>query len=82
MGSYGINNWFNFVKEIDSSKLAFQWLIDNQNSDGSWYAKYNDIRPIEKNKPTHFGPYISVATLHFYKSFLNKEFLGGALANN
>lgn len=65
----------NFVKEIDSSKLAFQWLIDNQNSDGSWYAKYNDIRPIEKNKPTHFGPYISVAALHFYKSFLNKEFL-------
>ena len=37
----------NFVKEIHSSKLAFQWLIDNQNSDGSWYAKYNDIRPIE-----------------------------------
>ena len=65
----------NFVKEINSSKLAFQWLIDNQNSDGSWYAKYNDIRPIEKNKPTHFGPYISVAALHFYKSFLNKEFL-------
>ena len=65
----------NFVKEIDSSKLAFQWLIDNQNSDGSWYAKYNDIEPIEKNKPTHFGPYISVAALHFYKSFLNKEFL-------
>ena len=33
------------------------------------------IEPIEKNKPTHFGPYISVAALHFYKSFLNKEFL-------
>ena len=65
----------NFVKEIDSSKLAFQWLIKNQNPDGSWFAKYNDNLPIEKNKPTHFGPYIAVAALHFYKTFLNKEYL-------
>ena len=65
----------NFIKEMDSSKLAFQWLIENQNLDGSWYAKYNNCRPIQKNKPTHFGPYISVAALHFYKTFLNKGYL-------
>tara|TARA_B100001175_G_scaffold51283_1_gene40530 strand:+ start:8853 stop:9902 length:1050 start_codon:yes stop_codon:yes gene_type:complete len=65
----------NFVKEIDSSKLAFQWLIDNQNSDGSWFAKYDDNKSLQKNKPTHFGPYISVAALHFYKTFANKEYL-------
>ena len=65
----------NFSKELNSSKLAFKWLIDNQNSDGSWFSKYEDEKPIEKNKPTHFGPYISVAALHFYKIFADKKYL-------
>ena len=30
---------------------------------------------MEKNKSTHFGAYISVAALHFYKIFEDKEFL-------
>ena len=65
----------NFSKEHEASKLAFLWLIKNQNSDGSWFAKYKNEIPIEKNKPTHFGPYISVAALHFYKIFQDKDFL-------
>ena len=65
----------NFVNEKESSKLAFEWLIKNQNTDGSWFSKYNDTDPLEKNKSTHFGPYISVAALHFYKIFEDKEFL-------
>jgi len=65
----------NFADEIEASKLAFSWLIKNQNHDGSWYSKYHDGVPIEKNKPSHFGPYIAVAALHFYKTFSNKEFL-------
>ena len=43
--SFGLN----FSKELNSSKLAFKWLIDNQNSDGSWFSKYEDEKPIEKN---------------------------------
>ena len=65
----------NFANEKESSKLAFEWLIKNQNTDGSWFSKYNDSHPLEKNKSTHFGPYISVAALHFYKIFEDKEFL-------
>ena len=65
----------NFSKEYEASKLAFLWLIKNQNPDGSWFAKYKNEIPIEKNKPTHFGPYISVAALHFYKIFQDKDFL-------
>ena len=65
----------NFANEYESSKLAFNWLIKNQNQDGSWFSKYMDEIPIEKNKPTHFAPYISVAALHFYKIFLDKEYL-------
>ena len=65
----------NFVKENEASKKAFNWLVKNQNEDGSWFAKYKNNIPIEKNKPTHFGPYISVAALHFYKIFNDKNFL-------
>ena len=65
----------NFANEYESSKLAFDWLIKNQNQDGSWFSKYMDDIPIEKNKPTHFAPYISVAALHFYKIFSDKEYL-------
>ena len=66
----------NFVKENESSKRAFNWLVKNQNEDGSWFAKYKENFPVEKNKPTHFGPYISVAALHYYKIFNDKDFLG------
>ena len=65
----------NFANEYESSKLAFDWLIKNQNQDGSWFSKYMDDIPIQKNKPTHFAPYISVASLHFYKIFSDKEYL-------
>ena len=65
----------NFVKENESSKRAFNWLVKNQNEDGSWFAKYKHNIPVEKNKPTHFGPYISVAALHYYKIFNDKDFL-------
>ena len=39
----------NIYKDIEASKSAFNWLIENQNSDGSWYAKYHDKNAIEKN---------------------------------
>ena len=53
----------NFLKDKESSDLAFKWLKNNQNKDGSWYAKYSNNDPIELNKPTHFGSYISVVGL-------------------
>ena len=63
----------NFLNDKESSDLAFKWLTNNQNKDGSWYAKYSNNDPIELNKPTHFGPYISVAALHYYKIFSDKD---------
>ena len=63
----------NFLKDKESSDLAFKWLKNNQNKDGSWYAKYFNNDPIELNKPTHFGPYISVAALHYFKIFSDKD---------
>ena len=64
----------NIYKDIEASKSGFNWLIEHQNSDGSWYAKYHDKSVIEKNKPTHFSPYIAVAALHFFKIFNDINF--------
>ena len=63
----------NFLKDKESADLAFDWLKNNQNADGSWYSKYLDEKPIELNKPTHYSPYISVAALHHYKIFSDKK---------
>tara|TARA_B100000575_G_C23066922_1_gene614390 strand:+ start:95 stop:1144 length:1050 start_codon:yes stop_codon:yes gene_type:complete len=65
----------NFGHEKQSSILAFDWLFRNQNQDGSWFAKYYKDKPLEKNKPTHFSPYIAVAALHFYKIFNDEKYL-------
>ena len=40
----------NFLEDKESADLGFQWLKNNQNSDGSWYSKYLDNKPIELNK--------------------------------
>ena len=63
----------NFLQDKESADLAFDWLKNNQNADGSWYSKYLDEKPIELNKPTHYSPYISVAALHHYKIFSDKK---------
>ena len=65
----------NIYKDIEASKSAFNWLTHHQNSDGSWYAKYYKRDAIEKNKPTHFSPYIAVAALHFFRIFNDINFL-------
>ena len=65
----------NIYKDIEASKSAFNWLVDYQNNDGSWYAKYYDKYTKERNKPTHFSPYIAVAALHFFKIFNDINFL-------
>ena len=65
----------NIYKDIEASKSAFNWLTHHQNSDGSWYAKYYKTDAIEKNKPTHFSPYIAVAALHFFRIFNDINFL-------
>ena len=65
----------NIYKDIEASKSAFNWLTHHQNSDGSWYAKYYKRDAIEKNKPTHFSPYIAVAALHFFRIFKDINFL-------
>tara|TARA_B100001027_G_scaffold22299_1_gene13141 strand:+ start:3385 stop:4428 length:1044 start_codon:yes stop_codon:yes gene_type:complete len=50
---------------------GFNWMISNQNVDGSWYNLYDDQKPIELNKQTNHSSYLAVAAWHFF--LLNKD---------
>ena len=45
---------------------GLNWMVSNQNQDGSWYSLYQDEKPLEFNKQTNYAAYIAVATWHFY----------------
>ena len=45
---------------------GLDWMVSNQNQDGSWYNLYQDEKPLELNKQTNYATYISVAVWHFY----------------
>jgi len=55
----------------DQALKGFDWMIANQNEDGSWYNLYKDKDPLELNKQTNYASYIAVAAWHFY--LLNNE---------
>ena len=55
----------------DQALKGFDWMIANQNEDGSWYNLYIDEDPLELNKQTNYASYIAVAVWHFY--LLNNE---------
>jgi hypothetical protein len=54
-----------------AAKLAYRWLAERQNSDGSWYANYADTaegaaEPTDKTKDANFTAYLSVGVLHHW----------------
>ena len=51
---------------LEGAKLGFNWLIANQNQDGSWYSEFIDDKAIQTNKQTHFSCYMSTGLLHYY----------------
>ena len=51
---------------IDQALKGLNWMVANQNQDGSWYNLYRDEKPLELNKQTNYASYIAVAVWHFY----------------
>ena len=45
---------------------GLNWMIANQNEDGSWYNLYQNEEPLELNKQSNYSSYIAVAVWHFY----------------
>ncbi len=58
------------------SILAYQWLKNNQESDGAWFSSYHD-KDDDKNKrkETNFVSYIACGMWHHYLNYKDKNFL-------
>ena len=51
---------------FEESRLAFQWLAANQNSDGSWFSSYRNGVPEDRTSESHMACYIAVGLFHTY----------------
>jgi len=49
---------------FEASCLAFDWLKNIQNPDGSWYSSYINGDPGDRTCETHMAAYISVGLFH------------------
>jgi Prenyltransferase and squalene oxidase repeat len=54
-----------------AAELAYRWLADRQNADGSWYANYADTpggagAPTDKTKDANFTAYLAVGVYHHW----------------
>jgi len=59
----------------DSSKRAFEWLVKNQNSNGSWYSSYIKGIPEDRTMETNMTAYIATGLLHTWLVTRDTSFL-------
>ena len=57
------------------ARRAFQWLQQQQLSDGSWYAAYKNGKAIDFTRETHHAAYIAVGLYHYYLITADKDFV-------
>lgn len=66
--------------EYAAAQRAYEWLVQEQLSDGSWWANYLDDQPVDKNhRETNFIAYIATGIWHYFlvtgdESFLHRFF--------
>lgn len=61
--------------KIKEARKAFDWMIENQLSDGSWYASYINGEPDDKTHDTNMSSYIAAGAYHHYLITQDIEFL-------
>ncbi len=64
-----------FSGHFRESRLAYEWMHDRQNPDGSWYFSYHDDRPQDLTKDTNFSTYIAAGMWFHYLTTKDLEFL-------
>lgn len=57
------------------SGLAYRWMRDTQNPDGSWYFSYHNDRPRDPTKDTNFSTYIATGMWFHYLATRDLGFL-------
>jgi hypothetical protein len=57
------------------ARQAFYWMVQKQNSDGSWFASYLNGVPEDKTRDTNLSSYIAVGVFHYYLITGDQQFL-------
>ena len=60
---------------IDEARRAFDWMVEKQLPDGSWYATYINGIFEDKTRDANMSSYISAGVLHHYLITRDKLFL-------
>jgi hypothetical protein len=62
---------------LPQARRAFEWMVQNQNEDGSWFSAYMQGAPEDKTRDANMSCYVAVGVFHHYLitgdlSFLNR----------
>ena len=57
------------------AELAFQWLKEHQNPDGSWFSSYMDGKPLDRTRETNMASYIAAGLFHTWLVTKKTDFL-------
>ncbi|MBC2715992.1 MAG: phenyltransferase domain-containing protein [Desulfobacteraceae bacterium] len=60
---------------ITEARQAYEWMVDNQLDDGSWYASYLNEKPLDRTRETNLSSYIAVGVFHYYLITKDIDFL-------
>ena len=60
---------------LHEAEKAYQWLVRNQQDDGSWWASYRNGLPDDKTRDTNMSSYVAVGVFHHYLLTEDKNFL-------
>ncbi len=62
--------------EYEAARNAYRWLLEQQLDDGSWYANYQDSKPLYCDKrETNFVAYIATGLWHYFLITRDDAFL-------
>ena len=64
-----------FSGRSDAARLAYRWMHDTQNPDGSWYCSYHNDKPQDLTKDTNFSTYIATGMWFHYLATKDAGFL-------
>ncbi|MGA2670732.1 MAG: phenyltransferase domain-containing protein, partial [Dehalococcoidia bacterium] len=64
-----------FSDRFSESSLAYKWMRNIQNPDGSWYFSYHNDKPQNLTKDTNFSTYIATGMWLHYLTTQDLDFL-------
>ncbi|HEU65376.1 MAG TPA: prenyltransferase, partial [Chloroflexi bacterium] len=64
-----------FSGRFSEASLAYKWMRNIQNPDGSWYFSYLDDKPQDLTKDTNFSTYIATGMWFHYLATRDPDFL-------